>query len=310
MGDKKPWEPPKATDLEVAPDGVGMVPVNYSEVELRIIAAMEEVYASKSPSEFERTLAVLMSYEAPIAEETLKSLEDFRKKWLKKFRLLEAYAGNPITTLTGRFPPGAPQAQELPKKVGQGPETGRMSAKSGFSELPTCDHGIMGDCIYCKEKFEPCSDGCRGWLHVEDPYQIEACDDCGRFKGDFGDDAARVAHEDECDCGWPSFDYLNASSTWLFEIEEYCEKSDLIQLSNMNVLRNLVITAEEQFVENIVPVIFLCKEMLEREWNETGKTAIRGMLTLYEKIQEMVKEDLLTASDFEEFTDDGDYAAD
>jgi hypothetical protein len=43
-----------------------------------------------------------------------------------------------------------------------------------------------------------CAEGCPGWLHVDDPYEIEKCDDCARF---MYDEDAILAHRVECGCG-------------------------------------------------------------------------------------------------------------
>jgi hypothetical protein len=43
---------------------------------------------------------------------------------------------------------------------------------------------------------------CPGWLHMNDPHEIQRCDECRRFSND---DDARIAHDDECDCT----DYLD-----------------------------------------------------------------------------------------------------
>lgn len=48
-----------------------------------------------------------------------------------------------------------------------------------------------------------CSPTCMGWDHFDDPYEIERCDDCGRFSSD---DEAILAHRDECGCAWPEYD--------------------------------------------------------------------------------------------------------
>jgi CRISPR/Cas system-associated exonuclease Cas4 (RecB family) len=46
----------------------------------------------------------------------------------------------------------------------------------------------------------PCHPECQGWLHIDDPVEVQACDDCGRFQTSDGadDDAAQVAHDLEC----------------------------------------------------------------------------------------------------------------
>lgn len=44
----------------------------------------------------------------------------------------------------------------------------------------------------------PC---CPGWLHMEEPREIQRCDDCGTYETD--EDAA-AAHARECGCDWPA----------------------------------------------------------------------------------------------------------
>ncbi len=50
-----------------------------------------------------------------------------------------------------------------------------------------------------------------GWLHMDEPFEIEMDQECDRFTND---DQAREAHRKECDCSWPEFDYVAAFQSW------------------------------------------------------------------------------------------------
>lgn len=45
-----------------------------------------------------------------------------------------------------------------------------------------------------------CADDCPGFLHMNEPFEIERCDECGRFDTD---DEARHVHRIECGCDHP-----------------------------------------------------------------------------------------------------------
>jgi len=62
------------------------------------------------------------------------------------------------------------------------------------------DTGILKVTEFNTEEWEPCSPGCKGWYHSEDPCDIEKCDSCGRFRYD---EEAILAHRSECGCNHP-----------------------------------------------------------------------------------------------------------
>lgn len=49
-------------------------------------------------------------------------------------------------------------------------------------------------------KGQRCDPKCKGWLHMNEPEEIQRCDECKRFPDD---DQARAAHRVECGCDWP-----------------------------------------------------------------------------------------------------------
>lgn len=52
---------------------------------------------------------------------------------------------------------------------------------------------------------ESCED--RGWLHMGEPFEIQACAECQAENGAVDDSAARRKHKlDHPDCQWPDFD--------------------------------------------------------------------------------------------------------
>ncbi len=53
-----------------------------------------------------------------------------------------------------------------------------------------------------QEERPECYPGCKGWLHMDSPYEIEKCDECGKYDSD---DEAVVAHRLECGCDWPDY---------------------------------------------------------------------------------------------------------
>lgn len=50
-----------------------------------------------------------------------------------------------------------------------------------------------------------CDSGCPGWLHMDSPREVQACDDCARFAALElpAEEAAILAHREECGCGYP-----------------------------------------------------------------------------------------------------------
>lgn len=148
--------------------------------------------------------------------------------------------------------------------------------------------------------FSPCAPGCNGWLHMDDPYEIEACDECARFSGDDREEQARAAHKKECGCAWPDFDYQHAAMAWMYDIDEYYDSTDLLQGSNANVLRNFIETNGQELMDNVIPIIFLCTQMIDREKGDTKcKKAIGGMLTMMKEIRDKIAAKELTLKDFE-----------
>lgn len=194
-----------------------------------------------------------------------------------------------------------------PNELSQrGITTGRLSSEIiGLSNLPKCRHGNSGECFGCKNDFDPCAPDCKGWLHMDDPYEIEACDECQRFlqsdiEPKFADEQARAAHKKECGCAWPDFDYQHAAMSWMYDIDEYYNSTDLLQGSNANVMRNFVESSGREFMDNIIPVIFLCTQMIDREKGDTKcKMAIGGMLNLMKEARDRIASKELTLKDFE-----------
>lgn len=196
----------------------------------------------------------------------------------------------------------------------QGTKTGRLSShEEHLSNLPKCRHGKSGkseDCFGCTHDFDPCAEGCKGWLHMDEPYEIQACDECCRFMGSdialkFTEVQARIAHKAECGCAWPDFDYRHAAYAWLYDIEEFHDSTDLLQSSNANVLRNFVETDGQRFMDNIIPIIFLCTQMIDREKGDIHcKKAIGGMMALMKDARDKIASKELTLKDFEEHSFD------
>src|SRR3954468_21751232 len=74
-------------------------------------------------------------------------------------------------------------------------------------------------------RWEPCSVGCMGFVHMTDPIEIQKCDDCGRFKSD---DEAIEAHRKECGCPYPEQDY----HAWLVRRVGYCTNGEKVPVED------------------------------------------------------------------------------
>ena len=137
-----------------------------------------------------------------------------------------------------------------------------MRGSSTETESPL--EGIMSD----EKKWEPCSEGCKGWLHFDDPLEIERCDECGRFKTD---EEAVAAHRVECGCPWPEVDYQDAVASWVRDIRDVVMIRDLKLVTSdpalfMKEVENMGRLADSggvEFMDDVKHLISSCSRLME-----------------------------------------------
>lgn len=273
-----------------------------------------------SVEQFEKELGIRLKDVPPMTAAEEKILERTREFWAgvvdgsiilnyDKLSLVQ------IRTVTGRMRSDMANLSNSPKPYPySGMDTGRMSFGNAVFNLPRpgatpprCSHAIdevVENCVECgrndSQGWIPCDKDCKGFLHMDDPYEIEACDECFRFKGEDRDEQARAAHKKECPCDWPSFDWQHASMAWLYDIENFMGDGDSIQSSNATVMRNFIETDGQEFMDNVIPAIYLATQMLDREKVELAKKAIAGLRKLLMEVKEKLHTKELTIKDFSE----------
>lgn len=147
-----------------------------------------------------------------------------------------------------------------------------------------------------KSNETPCSDGCPGWLHFNEPYEIEKCDECGRFKSD---EEAVIAHRVECKkhCLWPEVDYQSAAMSWVSRLEP----DDLGKLTDSDICdfeMRLSIRGVE-FMDNVVPCILLCTKFIDRT-EGPQREYLGGLLKVLKKVRDGLENETLKMKDFGE----------
>lgn len=179
-----------------------------------------------------------------------------------------------------------------------GESIGRWTAKEpNIMELPKKLKTPKGTEI--ERAWEPCCDGCLGWLHMSDPYEVEACDECHRFKKENGflDDQARAAHREECGCGWPDVDFQDAAMSWVRDLNEGDAVNNLTQ-SDISELETLLDCREVEFMDNVTPAIYVCSRLIEKTKEGPDNNRLKSLMTLLKKVQDGISNEALKLKDF------------
>lgn len=182
-----------------------------------------------------------------------------------------------------------------------GTDFGRWSSKeSNLQELPKKLKTPKGTEI--ERTWEPCSDGCLGWVHMNEPYEVEACDECGRFKAlpvvrKPPDEQAAEAHREECGCGWPEIDYQDAAMAWVNDIDEDNLVNNLTQ-SDLSELEGLLNCRGVEFMDNVTPAIYVCSRLIEKTKEGPDHHRLQNLMKLLKKVQDGISNETLKLKDF------------
>lgn len=181
----------------------------------------------------------------------------------------------------------------------------RWSSKTpNLQELPRPDMMTTPNGSSLKVDWEQCAPGCMGWLHMNDPYEIEECDECGRFTVDTVtgpdcgtlQDAAVKAHRAECGCTWPEFDVQDAAMSWLDNVSE--GSPDGLTEADFKELEPLLNVRGAQFRDNVTPAIYVCSRLAEKTKEGPNHINLLGLMKLLKETQEKIHNEELKIKDF------------
>lgn len=181
----------------------------------------------------------------------------------------------------------------------------RWSSKTpNLQELPRPDKMTTPNGSALKVDWEQCAPGCMGWLHMNDPYEIEECDECGRFTVNTGtgpdcdtlQDAAVKAHRVECGCTWPEFDVQDAAMSWLDNVSE--GSPDGLTEADFKELESLLNVRGAQFRDNVTPAIYVCSRLAEKTKEGPNHINLLGLMKLLKETQEKIHNEELKIKDF------------
>lgn len=143
--------------------------------------------------------------------------------------------------------------------------------------------------------WEQCSDGCAGWIHSYEPYEIQECDSCGRFNSDgvvSDQELAVEAHKKECGCAWPEFDIPSAAMSWVDHLGPGANESILS-------LNALLETRGITFMDNIGPAIYLCSQISEQSpEGSPNRINLHGLMKLLKETRTKIENEELKLKDF------------
>lgn len=153
--------------------------------------------------------------------------------------------------------------------------------------------GATGMDMFCK-----CDGGsadCKGFLHSANPFEIERDDEHDRFKDD---DEARIAHEKECGCGWPSFDFQNAIMAWMTDLRY--SQDGKVWSKEQGELCNLVDCRGEEFFGNLKSgkIIAACTKAIDLTKDEAQLKHLAGVMSNLKTASKLLSEGKLTVRDF------------
>lgn len=165
------------------------------------------------------------------------------------------------------------------------------SKESNLQELPKTMKTPNGKEI--NRTWDPCCEGCLGWLHMNSPYEVEQCDECKRFGlTPEGHAKAILAHREECGCGWPELDIQDAAMAWARDMGP--EMDD-----DVKELRELLDERGIGFMDNVTPAIYVCSRILETAAKDSpNHTAGLGLMKLLQETQGKIHNEELKLKDF------------
>jgi hypothetical protein len=244
---------------------------NYSEIEKRLFEAIGRPIANI----YDEFVFEVPEREMPKAREALRQ---YAEAMLKHVRVPLYKVGDLIVYHGG---------------------TGHLgSSKSSLQELPKKLKTPNGKEI--ERTWDPCCDGCLGWVHMSRPYEIETCDACARFKkedGEFLDEQARKAHKEECGCGLPEFDFQDAAMAWVNDLEEGGAVNNLTQ-SDISELEGLLNVRGVEFMDNVTPAIYVCSRFIEKTKEGPDNNRLQRLMKLLKDVQDGISNETLKLKDF------------
>ncbi len=157
--------------------------------------------------------------------------------------------------------------------------------------------------------WDQCDPDCPGWLHMDSPFEIEACDACDRFKniinGDGRDDQARKAHRLECGCKWPDVDYQDIAMSWIhdliaYDLEDPISKQSSPYRDEILKLRQYCEERGSDFINNIPYAIYTCKGAISKVPDSTPPMMrFRKLLSILQTIWKKIRDGELILKDFQ-----------
>jgi len=241
---------------------------DYAEIERRLFAAIGPPIAKI----YDEYVFEVADKDAPAAREAMKQFceEVFKNV---KFPLVRVGDFTMYEGGVGHWKSEKSNLQELPKHV-----------KTQNGTLVTINWG-------------QCSPECAGWLHMNEPYEIEQCDECRRFElTPDGHEAARKAHREECGCGWPEFDIQDAAMAWVTDLIE----DHVITKDDIKELSDLLCCRDTEFMDNVVPAVYACSRLVEKARSATNpnRNSLEGLAKLLKETRDGIENETLKLKDF------------
>lgn len=131
-----------------------------------------------------------------------------------------------------------------------------------------------------------------GWVHMNEPYEIEKCDTCGKYKSD---EEAVAAHKKECGCQWPEVDYQNASISWL--TSHSVLQMPRVTDAEMTDLELLLDCRGVEFMDNVPKAVSLCTTYFNVSEGKEREIFF-GLLQLLKKVRHKIENEELKLKDF------------
>lgn len=146
--------------------------------------------------------------------------------------------------------------------------------------------------------WEQCDPLCPGWLHMDSPYEIEACDACMRFKfipAFDRDEQARESHSLECGCDWPRVDFQNAAMSWITDLGRHESAQQGLEIDRLHILLD---TRGSLFISNIEPALKTCANLVKNS-DQSMRTTLEELSELLKKVLDGVEKKKINLKDFD-----------
>lgn len=122
---------------------------------------------------------------------------------------------------------------------------------------------------------------------MEDPFEIQKCDECGRFESN--EEAAKQHDLDCLGCYWPKVDYQAAALSWIESLTLAAKNKKL--LKSIDEIGDLLSERGEAFLKALPDIILFIEEILASSeiMSESHKTPdlFEGLLNFLRKTSQM-----------------------